>query len=71
MAATSNDWSLRKLRKSWKPVQQIIYVCAPVVILHWFIAVNFRTQTMLVYGGLLFVWALVRYSTSRRRPVGS
>ena len=71
MAATSNDWSLRKLRKSWKPVQQIIYVCAPVAILHWFIAVNFRTHTMLVYGRLLFVWALVRYSTSRRRPVGS
>ena len=67
MAATSNDWSVRKLKKAWKPIQRVIYICAPVIVLHWFIAVSFRTQTMLVYGGLLVVWAILRYSTSRPR----
>lgn len=35
LAITSNDYSIRKLRKLWKPVQRFVYAAAVFTLLHW------------------------------------
>lgn len=34
-AAASNDWSMRLLRRRWKPVQRLLYVVVVLTIIHW------------------------------------
>lgn len=34
-AAASNDWSMRVLRRSWKPLQRLLYAVAVLTIVHW------------------------------------
>jgi sulfoxide reductase heme-binding subunit YedZ len=65
MAITSNDWSVRKLRQNWKPLQRVIYVGAPLVVLHWEISVEYRTSITVVYVGLLLLWATLRLMATR------
>lgn len=35
LAATSNDWALRKLGTAWKPLQRWTYAAAVLTLLHW------------------------------------
>jgi methionine sulfoxide reductase heme-binding subunit len=35
LAVTSNDWSIRTLRKSWKPLQRWVYPAAVLTLAHW------------------------------------
>jgi sulfoxide reductase heme-binding subunit YedZ len=65
MALTSNDWSVRKLRTNWKSLQRIIYVGAPLVVLHWVVASEYRASTTVSYVGLLALWAVLRVISAR------
>ena len=35
MAATSNNWSVRRLGRNWKRLQQLVYLGALLTLLHW------------------------------------
>jgi len=67
MAWTSNDASMRRMGPKWKQLQRWVYVTPPLAVLHWIIAVDYRLQTTLIYGGLLLVWAVLRVMASRPR----
>lgn len=40
LAVTSNDLSVRKMRKSWKPLQRLVYPAAVLTLLHWIFVHN-------------------------------
>lgn len=40
MAVTSNDWSVKRLGKNWKRLQQTIYIAAIATLLHWIFVHN-------------------------------
>lgn len=48
LAMTSNDWSVRKLGRSWKRLQQAVYIAAVATLLHW-IFVGHHTGPALVH----------------------
>jgi sulfoxide reductase heme-binding subunit YedZ len=36
LALTSNDWAVRKLKRSWSKLHRLVYLIAILVILHYF-----------------------------------
>lgn len=72
LALTSNQWSMRYLKKRWKSLHQWIYVATLAVILHYWLhkaGKNDYTEVML-YGSVaiaLLAWRLVRKIQYRRR----
>lgn len=40
LAITSNDWSVKKLGRNWKRLQQTIYIAAVATLLHWMFVHN-------------------------------
>lgn len=43
LAITSNDYSVRRLRLRWKPLQRLVYIAAIATLLHWmFIHGNYK-----------------------------
>ncbi|PWE32977.1 iron reductase [Maritimibacter sp. 55A14] len=70
MAATSNDWSVRRLGPGWKTLQRWVYLAAPLTLLHWFMAEKYRAETVIIYGGLFLIIVLLRL-VIRRTPARS
>ncbi|MGR3762392.1 sulfite oxidase heme-binding subunit YedZ (plasmid) [Roseobacteraceae bacterium NS-SX3] len=60
MAATSNDWSVRRMGPDWKRLQRWVYLAAPLTLLHWFMAEHYRIKTVAVYSGILGLIVLLR-----------
>jgi len=40
LAITSNDWSVRRLGRNWKRLQQTVYIAALATLLHWIFVHN-------------------------------
>lgn len=40
LAITSNDWSIRKMGRSWKTLQRFVYPAAVLTLLHWMFVHN-------------------------------
>ncbi|MGH1578779.1 sulfite oxidase heme-binding subunit YedZ [Planktotalea sp.] len=40
LAVTSNDYSLKKMGRSWKPLQRTVYVAALATLVHWIFVHN-------------------------------
>lgn len=40
LAATSNDWAVRRLGSAWKPLQRWVYLAALATLLHWMFVHN-------------------------------
>lgn len=40
LAITSNDWSVKRLGRNWKRLQQTVYVAAVATLLHWMFVHN-------------------------------
>lgn len=40
LAITSNNWSVRKMGRNWKRLQQLVYVAALATLLHWIFVHN-------------------------------
>lgn len=55
MAATSNDWSVRRMGHVWKKLQRWIYFAAPLVLLHWLMASGYHLEKVIVYVAILTV----------------
>ncbi len=62
LAATSNQWAVRKLGKRWGLLHQLIYVIACTVIIHywWHKAGKNDVETVSIYGVAIFVLLLCR-----------
>ncbi|OED43981.1 iron reductase [Chromatiales bacterium (ex Bugula neritina AB1)] len=40
LAITSNDWSVKRLGRNWKRLQQIVYIAAIATLVHWLFVHN-------------------------------
>jgi sulfoxide reductase heme-binding subunit YedZ len=75
LAITSNDWSMRKLRRRWKRLHRLVYLAATAAVIHFFWLVKRDLTEPTVYAGvLLFLFAVriwhehaTRQRTSSRR----
>jgi len=60
MAITSNDRSVRELGTTWKKIQRWVYLAAPLALLHWFMAEDYRLKTVVIYSSLLCLIVAIR-----------
>lgn len=67
LAATSNQWSMRRLRGNWKRLHRWVYLAAGLAVLHYFMLVKQAYTQPAVYGAILLVLLLARLPR-RRRP---
>jgi methionine sulfoxide reductase heme-binding subunit len=73
LAITSNTWSLRQLGGlRWKQLHRLVYVCAPLAVLHffWMREGKQRFTEVWIYGGLLAALLLWRVHAARRQAQG-
>lgn len=71
LAATSNDWALRKLGTVWKPLQRWTYAAAVLTLLHWASLHNWGSWVpAAIHFGPLAALSLYRvwYQYFRKRP---
>ena len=66
LAATSNDWSMRRLRESWKSLHRWVYAAAALSFAHW-VLVAF--DPLPAYTHLALLTALEAFRVWRRRRV--
>lgn len=59
LAVTSNDASMRRLRRHWKSVQRLVYVAALLTLLHWFWVHNGYRAAMVHFIPLILLWIAV------------
>lgn len=65
LAVTSNNWSVRRLGRSWKTLHRTIYVSAALVFTHWIFAAFGPTSAYVVLVALCAIQAL-RWLPRRR-----
>lgn len=65
MAITSNDLSVRRLGEGWNKLQRWVYLAAPLMLIHWFIAEHYRAKTMVIYSGILIAIFVARKLSNR------
>lgn len=70
LALTSNRWSVAKLGKNWKRLQQWTYLATFLGLVHWFWAHQFPVSDIVIYGGLFVVLMIFRI-LYRFRPASS
>ena len=71
LAITSNDWSVKKLGRNWKRLQQTVYVAAIATLLHW-IFVHNNVGPALVHFVPLAALELYRiWKIKKRSPTAS
>jgi sulfoxide reductase heme-binding subunit YedZ len=76
LAATSNRWAMRRLRKSWKRLHRLVYLAASLVVCHAILATTLSKRIMVrdpqairelrVYLALMVVLLVVRIPLVRR-----
>jgi methionine sulfoxide reductase heme-binding subunit len=57
LALTSNQWAVKKLKRNWGRLHQLIYLIAPLVILHYFWHKSGKNDyfTVGIYGAVLLI----------------
>ena len=66
LAITSNQWSQRKLRKSWKRLHRFVYLAGVLVVIHYIWLVKSDIREPLIYGALLTLMLVLRIPSVRR-----
>lgn len=66
LAITSNQWSMRQLKKNWKRLHQLVYAAGILVIIHFIWLVKSDIREPLVYGAILALLLVVRIPLVRR-----
>ncbi len=70
LAATSNQWAMRKLRKNWKRLHQIVYAIGVLAVVHYFWLVKTGAYAQpILFTAILAVLLLVRVKPIRQRIV--
>lgn len=68
LAVTSNDASMRALKKSWKALHRLVYPAAVLTFLHWVWSAYDPTAAW-IHAGILAAIELVRIAIQRRQRV--
>jgi sulfoxide reductase heme-binding subunit YedZ len=68
LAATSNDFATRALKRSWKRLHRLVYPAAILTFLHWVLA-SFDPTTAYIHIGILAAIELVRIGLQARQRV--
>jgi sulfoxide reductase heme-binding subunit YedZ len=68
LAATSNDFSTRRLKRSWKRLHRLVYPAAILTFLHWVLAA-FDPTTAYIHVGILAAIEIVRIGLQFRQRV--
>ncbi len=66
LALTSNDYSMRLLRRAWKNLHRLVYPAAALTLLHWVLAA-FDMTPGLIYAGILAALEALRLAIQARR----
>jgi methionine sulfoxide reductase heme-binding subunit len=67
LALTSTRWAMRRLGKRWKPLHRLVYVAAPLAVLHYIWLVKADTREPLLYGAILALLLALRLPFFRQR----
>ena len=67
LAITSTRGSMRRLGKRWKQLHRLVYLAAPLVILHYVWLVKADVRKPLAYGAVVALLLLLRTPAVRRR----
>ncbi|NJP06647.1 MAG: sulfoxide reductase heme-binding subunit YedZ [Chloroflexaceae bacterium] len=67
LAITSTRGWMRRLGKYWKRLHQYVYLAALLAVLHYFWLIKAEPYEPLIYGGVVVVLLVVRWSPIRRR----
>ena len=68
LAITSNDASMRALKRGWKRLHRLVYPAAVLVFAHWALAA-FDPTTAYIHIGILAAIEIVRVMVQRRQSV--
>lgn len=68
LAVTSNDVSVRRLKRSWKRLHRLVYPAAILTFLHW-VWSAFDPTTAWIHIGILAAVEIVRLALQRRQRV--
>ena len=60
LAFTSTKKMIRRLGKRWKPLHKLVYIIAPLGVLHFLLLVKADLKEPLIYGFILFTLLIVR-----------
>ena len=66
LAATSTDAMVRRLGKRWKPLHKLIYVIAPLAVLHFFMQSKIDASEATLMAGLFALLMIYRLLISRK-----
>lgn len=61
LALSSNKWAMRKLRGGWKRLHQLIYLIAPLMLVHFYWLVRSDFREVLIFFVLLVLLMADRY----------
>jgi len=70
LAITSNDRSVRALKRTWKRLHRLVYPAAVLVFVHWALA-SFDPTTAYVHIGIMAAIEIVRVALQQRQRVAS
>ncbi|MGV3554180.1 MAG: sulfite oxidase heme-binding subunit YedZ [Croceibacterium sp.] len=68
LAATSNNLSVRALKRSWKRLHRLVYPAAILTFLHW-VLTAYDPTTAYIHAGILAAIEIVRIALQRRQRV--
>lgn len=68
LAATSNNVSVRALKRSWKRLHRLVYPAAILTFLHW-VLTAYDPTTAYIHAGILAAIEIVRIALQRRQRV--
>jgi sulfoxide reductase heme-binding subunit YedZ len=70
LAVTSMQWWVRRLGKNWKRLHRLVYVAAPLALLHlaWVVKGDYRRP--LIYGAILALLLITRIPAVRKALIG-
>ena len=67
LAITSNQWSMKKLRKNWKRLHQLVYLAGVLVVIHYIWLVKSDIRQPLMFGAFLTLLLALRIPARRVR----
>ncbi|MCB9079551.1 MAG: sulfoxide reductase heme-binding subunit YedZ [Anaerolineaceae bacterium] len=71
LALTSNQWSMRTLRKNWKRLHRFVYTAGVLAVIHFIWLVKSDIREPLIYGVLLTIMLVLRIPAVRKWVVNT
>ena len=71
LAATSNKWSMKRLKRNWKKLHQLVYIIGVLAAIHfiWVWAAKRAFTEPFIYAAILIILLLVRIKPIKQRVI--